>query len=392
MVVINCTRTHRRMANVSPVDRVRGALWGLLIADALSMPVHWYYDVNSLVRDFKQIDDYQAPKAKHPSSIMNLSNTGGHGRGGQSGNIIGDVINHGKKQFWGVPGMHYHQGMKKGENTLNALCARVIMRSITKAGGYSAPAALSDYVSFMTTPGSHNDTYAESFHRDFFRNFAAGVPPEKCAHGTEGHNTAQIGGFVMLPPVILGALSYDSPAAAKTAALQQLRLTHESKKLEAYAELYIDLLTNVAQGKPLRESLKVAAQRLQLNLDDLMSQRWDDVRVVHSVFGSACYIQDSFPSVLYLAYKYADSFEDAVLANTNVGGENCHRGAALGAVMGAAVGEAGIPRRFIEGLHDYANIKKEMDAYIKVVFPHIEHEDQQHAQPVTAAAGTTSEL
>ena len=38
-------------------------------------------------------------------------------------------------------------------------------------------------------------------------------------------------------------------------------------------------------------------------------------------------------SVLYLAYKYADSFEGAVVANTNVGGENCHRGSALGALM-----------------------------------------------------------
>mgnify|MGYP001810597256 CR=1 FL=1 len=38
-------------------------------------------------------------------------------------------------------------------------------------------------------------------------------------------------------------------------------------------------------------------------------------------------------SVLYLAYKHADSFEDAVLANTNAGGENCHRGSALGAIV-----------------------------------------------------------
>jgi hypothetical protein len=31
-------------ADVQPgsvVDRIRGALWGVLIADALSMPVHW---------------------------------------------------------------------------------------------------------------------------------------------------------------------------------------------------------------------------------------------------------------------------------------------------------------------------------------------------------------
>ncbi len=32
---------------------------------------------------------------------------------------------------------------------------------------------------------------------------------------------------------------------------------------------------------------------------------YDDIRIVHSTFGSACYIEDSFPSMLYLAYKYA---------------------------------------------------------------------------------------
>lgn len=31
--------------------------------------------------------------------------------------------------------MHYHQGMKAGENTLNALCARLVMRSITATDG-----------------------------------------------------------------------------------------------------------------------------------------------------------------------------------------------------------------------------------------------------------------
>lgn len=74
-------------------------------------------------------------------------------------------------------------------------------RSIAANGGEYSPATwLQDYVAFMTTPGSHNDTYAESYHRDFFSNYARGVPPEKCARGTEGHNTAQIGGFVVRRP------------------------------------------------------------------------------------------------------------------------------------------------------------------------------------------------
>jgi hypothetical protein len=31
--------------------------------------------------------------------------------------------------------MHYHQGMQAGENTLNALCTRVVLRGITANGG-----------------------------------------------------------------------------------------------------------------------------------------------------------------------------------------------------------------------------------------------------------------
>lgn len=62
-------------------------------------------------------------------------------------------------------------------------------------------------------------------------------------------------------------------------------------------------------------------------------------------------------------HMLTDSFEDAVLANTNAGGENCHRGSALGAVMGAGVGEKAIPKHLIEGLAAYEDIKKEIDAF-----------------------------
>lgn len=31
------------------------------------MPVHWYYDVGSLKREFGEITDFQAPRTKHPS-------------------------------------------------------------------------------------------------------------------------------------------------------------------------------------------------------------------------------------------------------------------------------------------------------------------------------------
>lgn len=57
----------------------------------------------------------------------------------------------------------------------------------------------------------------------------------------------------------------------------------------------------------------------------------------------ACYIDSSFPALLHFAYKYADSPEQAVLANANAGGENVARGSLLGALMGAAHGMQGWP-------------------------------------------------
>jgi len=55
--------------------------------------------------------------------------------------------------------------------------------------------------------------------------------------------------------------------------------------------------------------------------------------VLGRLFSIACYIGDAFPSLVYLVYKYVSKspdnfeglFEEAVLANTNCGGENCHR-------------------------------------------------------------------
>ena len=43
-------------------DKVLGSLLGFYIGDALAMPVHWYYDLSQLRRDFVKITKYEAPK------------------------------------------------------------------------------------------------------------------------------------------------------------------------------------------------------------------------------------------------------------------------------------------------------------------------------------------
>ncbi len=89
-----------------------------------------------------------------------------------------------------------------------------------------------------------------------------------------------------------------------------------------------------------------------------------DLEVIGRILSPACYIEHSFPGVLYLAARYSDNFETALVANTNLGGDNCHRGAVLGALLGAALGYQAIPERWIRGLRSRVELEQEIDSFL----------------------------
>ena len=356
------------MAKTDRRDRLQGALWGMFVGDALAMPAHWYYNAAALQRDFGSLRDYQDPGDYHPSSIMSLASTGRAGRGSQEGEVVGEVILHGKKHLWGRPNTHYHHGLQAGDNTLNLLCLRVLLRSMNALGRYDSDAFLQAYVAFMTTPGTHNDTYAESYHRDFFANYARGLRPDRCA-GEEGHDTASIGGLVTLPPVIFATLR-DGNSNDDDAVLEHLRLTHRSRKLESYARALNRLFRRIvidgeSHLRPLfcsvAESLGFPATQV---LQRVNRNRGSDLEVIGGVLSPACYIDQSFPAMLYLAARYSENIEAALIANANVGGDNCHRGAVLGALLGAALGWQAIPDRWIQGLSCRVELEQEINTFV----------------------------
>jgi ADP-ribosylglycohydrolase len=108
------------------------------------------------------------------------------------------------------------------------------------------------------------------------------------------------------------------------------------------------------------------------------TERETDRLVSQRAFGLACYIHDSLPLALYFARRHirgaasregrpAGGFETALLANTNAGGENCHRGSTLGAIVGAALGMESVPSRLREGLDASRAIESEIDAFLDAV-------------------------
>ena len=69
--------------------------------------------------------------------------------------------------------MHYHIGLKAGENTLESHLARLLTRTInSENGNFSDESFRNAYINFMKTPGSHNDVYAPKAHRHFFKSLA----------------------------------------------------------------------------------------------------------------------------------------------------------------------------------------------------------------------------
>ena len=49
---------------------MQNAFLGSLVGDAISMPVHWYYNRDSLDCDYGDFDDYLPPRNPHPDSIL----------------------------------------------------------------------------------------------------------------------------------------------------------------------------------------------------------------------------------------------------------------------------------------------------------------------------------
>ena len=255
-------------AAVDFLDRARAALWGMHIGDALAMPVHWYYDLGQLRRDHGSIRGYVAPTDKLPGSIMSLSNTGGGGRGSDAGTIVGDVILHGKRKYWSRgANWHYHRGMAAGENTLELTISRdCFMASLTEHGmDFKREDVRDRYIALMTTPDSHNDTYAGTCHRMFFANRENGLPLDECPDNDQ-HNVDTIDGLVNLPPVIFAAAraGRDSANAAAASAVTLLR---RSTALPKYAEVYTGLVMSVAAGEPLKETVAAAAKSVGLDVE-----------------------------------------------------------------------------------------------------------------------------
>ena len=408
--------------NDSRQTRIKNALWGLFAGDALAMPAHWFYKIQNIKDTFDGgITQYVAAPHPHPESFMVGMGYHPDVKAAQSLGRPYDTL-HDHARFYdtsfsdlqiatgeresehgnATPSLedryHYHHGLKAGDNTTAAQLVRMLLRSVAKEGRYDEDAFLREFVAFMTTPGNLKDPYQEIYLRSWFENFSRGRPPHSAAERQRRvWSIGSHGG--MIRPLVLSLLA-DTDYLALGMAVEHQNLTHRSENVTAALGITVPLLQDLIAGdNPMQAATKRSASlrvpkitgeemfamyrehkgpgnipsqtmwQLHTQLSDtpfdltaIAQESPEDV--VLRQLGTACYPEHGLPLLLYCAAHHQFDAEAALLANVNAGGDNVHRNAVLGLLVGAAT--ESFPEHLREGLSDVEALQNEIDAFVKV--------------------------
>lgn len=339
-------------------DRAKGALMGALIGDALALGPHWYYDLEELRRDYGEwISDYTDPK----------------------------------------PG-RYHAGLKAGQLSQAGFILTLMLASLAECGHYDE----ADFCRRMDeelfplldgTPVSGPGGYTSQSIREAWRRR---VQKKRPWGQTGGHADTTEAIERTLAIAIRYAL-HPKQLAQKVAGNTVLTQTDET--VVSMTVAYGAVLGLLVQGYALDN--QISAKLMDLvksgelpfhavtgdNLepprpgdpdppragrfaspDALLTPSYmaaavedSDIRIepawkVSIVYGMPCAIYHQLPAAYYLAARYPQDFESAILHAVNGGGQNQARAILTGALVGAQAGFSRIPQRFVDGLKNSATL------------------------------------
>lgn len=340
------------MVETSIQDRAAGALMGAFIGDALGLGPHWYYDLKELRRDYGEwIEGYTDPR----------------------------------------PG-RYHAGMQAGQLSQAGYILALMVRSLVAKGGYDE----ADFCRRMDTdlfpqldgtpvtgPGRYtSQSIREAWRRRVEQNLPWGQtgghadtteaiertlaiavryaeqPSQLAAAITANSLLTQTDATVVSMTVAFGAVL----ALLVQGHRLDTKLSGKLMELVKTGELPFHAVTRDNLQPPRPGDPDPPRAGLFASPDALLTPSYmaaaaidPDIRIepawkVSLVYGMPCAIYHQLPAAYYLAARFSQDFEAAVLHAVNGGGQNQARAILAGALAGAQVGLANIPQRFLDGL------------------------------------------
>ncbi|MBJ6725536.1 ADP-ribosylglycohydrolase family protein [Geomesophilobacter sediminis] len=341
-------------------DRAAGAVMGAFIGDALGVGPHWYYDLEEMRRDHGPwISGYTEPK----------------------------------------PG-RYHEGLKAGDLSQAGIILRMLVESLIGCGRYDEE----DFCRRLDeellplldgTPVHGPGGYTSQSIRELWRQRVQQKLPWERTGGYADTTEA-------IERTLALAVRYAfDPAQLAISVTNNTVLTQIDNVVVSMTVAYCAVLGLLVQGQPLDDKLSGKLMELvksgalpfhAVTAADLKPPRAGDldppragkfaspdalltpsymaaaaadpeIRIepawkVSIVYGMPCAVYHMLPAAYYLAARFRDDFESAVLHAVNGGGQNQARAILVGALVGAQVGLAGIPERFVEGLTEGVALRR----------------------------------
>lgn len=342
------------MTNTTIQDRAAGAVMGAFIGDALGLGPHWYYDLAELRRDYGEwITGYTDPRPDRYHAGLKA------GRLSQAGFILRLLL---------------HSLAACGKYDEVDFCRRMDEELLplldgtpaSGPGGYTSQSIrelwrrrVQQRLPWGQT-GGHADT-TEAIERTLAIAVRYALDPLQLAAAVTGNTVlTQIDDTVVSMTVAYGAvlsllvqghtldqqLSAKLMQLAKTGALPFHAVTGDNPQPPRSGELGLPRAGKFASPDALLTPSYMAAAAADPDI------RIEPAWKVSIVYGMPCAIYHQLPAAYYLAARFRDDFESAVLHAVNGGGQNQARAILAGALVGAQVGLSGIPQRFIDGLED----------------------------------------
>ena len=169
-----------------------------------------------------------------------------------------------------------------------------------------------------------------------------------------GSSSTDLSGAARIAPLVF-LYHKDSETLVK-AARAQTQMTHNNPLVIDSAEFFARVCCKVLEGtSPAKAMTEVAAQRFKgLPLfawvkEGIESAGEDSVSTI-ARFGQSCHTDEAFPGVVHLIAKYEKDLKEALVQAVMAGGDSAGRGLMVGMVLGAHLGDKGLPKEWVSGL------------------------------------------
>lgn len=340
--------------NITREDRVVGAIMGAFIGDAIALGPHWYYDLEEQYKDYgKWITDYTNPKKGRYHENEKAGDLS------QSGFILKLMIN-------SILDNNTYNQDDFSKKLDEELFTKIDGIPTHGPGGYTSQSIREVYRQRVeqglpwSEVGSRADT-TEAIERTLALAIRYAFEPKELAKSIS-HNTflTQVDDIVGSMTVAYGAVLGQLIQGEKMDVDISTKLMRLVKKGELpFHAVTSDNLQAPKDGAKDPSNIGLFASPDALLSPSFIAQAANDKNIkiepawkVSLVYGMPCAIYHILPASYYLATKFSNDFESAILHALNGGGQNQARSILTGALVGAQVGIKNIPKRFIDGLNE----------------------------------------